>query len=66
MKDLTERRAEIERQKLVADAILLERAARVLDRTSRKPFDFSAGHWLSVKQTLNEVAAAKRQEAERG
>lgn len=54
----------LEAQKLVADAIVLERALRVLDRTSRVPFDYGALHWMSVKATLREVAASKRDEAE--
>lgn len=54
----------LEAQKLVADAILLERALRVLDRTSRIPFDYSAGHWVGVKTTLRTVANRLRDEAE--
>lgn len=55
----------IEAEKTVADAIILERAVRVLDRTSRRPFEFTSGHWLGTKDTLREVAAAKRAEADR-
>lgn len=56
-----------EAEKMVADAIILERAARVLDRTShREPFHFTAAHWIGVKDTLREVATAKRAEAQQG
>lgn len=50
----------LERQ--LADAILLERAAKVLERTSRRCVadPYSSGHWLSVKETLRAVAQAKR------
>ncbi len=55
----------IEAEKTLADAVILERAARVLDRTShREPFHFTAAHWLGVMDTLREVAAAKRKEVD--
>ena len=55
----------LDAEKLLADAIILERAARVLDRTSRgEPFNFSSVHWMDMKETLREVAQAKRTEAE--
>lgn len=47
-----------------AEAMLLEGALRVLEGTSRKPFNYTAGHWLGVKDTLREVAAAIRAETE--
>lgn len=56
--------SELAAQKMMADAIILERALRVLDRTSRVPFEYTAAHWVSVKDTLHAVAAAKRDAAE--
>jgi hypothetical protein len=58
---------ELEAQKTLADAILLERAAVVLERTSRTTAlngSWSALHWLDVKETLREVAQQLRLEAE--
>jgi hypothetical protein len=55
---------ELEAQKQLADAIILERALRVLDRTSRVPFGYAALHWVSVKTTLREVANRLRDGAE--
>jgi hypothetical protein len=54
----------LDAEKLLADAIILERAVAVLDRTSRKPFEYSSIHWLDTKETLREVAQDKRREAE--
>lgn len=57
----------LEAQKTLADAILLERALVVLRRLSRRGWPgggYSAGHWVSVKSTLGNVASAMRDEAE--
>jgi hypothetical protein len=53
----------LEAERLVADAILLERAASVLDRTPRYS-SYSAVHWLDVRESLRELAQGMRTEAE--
>jgi hypothetical protein len=53
-----------QRQQRVADAIVLERAVRVLARTPRG--GYTAFWWLGIKDTLTEVAASMRKEGETG
>lgn len=60
-----EQEARVAAQKLVADAIILERAVRVLERTSRLvPLEYPELHWFFLKDTLRQVAQVKRLEAE--